>query len=885
MAWRRGGRFEGRQLEIDWARLPYERWLRWGLGLFGLGVLLLFIPGRLLSLWVTWEWFRDLGYESILWTQWQARAALFGIGWGAALLFLGLNAFLAARAAGRSPRLWLGLAAAVGFLFGLALQGEWERVLLALNAEPFGVRDPLFGLDVGWYVFRWPLWVSLQETAQWGLVPLAALFPLVLPVPRRWRWAHLSILAALFFLLMAVGYRFDAYRLLYAERPVAFGAGYAEVHARLPVLNLLSGLMVLLAAGMLLNLRLRRPALLALGFGVWLALAFLGLEVYPGLIQTLVVRPNELARESPYIAHSIAFTRRAYGLEDFNEQIFSPREAPTPEEIRANAEILEGIRLWDYRPLLQTLQQLQSIRPYYVFVDVDVDRYRIDGAYRQVMLSVRELDLDALPPQARTWVNRHLVFTHGYGVVVVPVRAFTPEGLPVFLLKDIPPVGAIPLTRPQIYFGERTVDFALVNTAVPEFDYPRGEENVATTYQGRTGIRLGGLARRALFALYFGDPNLILSGALTAESRILFWRDIRTRLRTLAPFLRFDPDPYAVILDGRIVWVADAYTWTDRYPYSQPHGDLNYIRNSVKAVIDAYDGTVTFYVVEDEPLIRAWRRIFPALWRDFSEMPEGLKAHLRYPEGLFRIQADILRTYHVQDPRTFYNKEDVWAVPTEIFGSEPQPMEPYYVLTRVDPEGPVEFVLILPFTPSGRQNMIAWMAARSDPGRYGEVILYRLTKERLIFGPQQIEARIDQEPTISAQLTLWSQRGSQVIRGNLLVIPIGEAFLYVEPLYLLAEQGQIPELKQVIVATEQRVAMAPTLEQALAQAIGGAEVSGPSGPSAPPGGDVAALIREAYAHYQRAQEAIRRGDWAAYGAEIEALGRVLEALRQAAGGP
>jgi uncharacterized membrane protein (UPF0182 family) len=402
-----------------------------------------------LSLWVTWEWFRDLGYESILWTQWQARAALFGIGWGAALLFLGLNAFLAARAAGRSPRLWLGLAAAVGFLFGLALQGEWERVLLALNAEPFGVRDPLFGLDVGWYVFRWPLWVSLQETAQWGLVPSRRPLPAGPPRSRGGGdGPHLSILAALFFLLMAVGYRFDAYRLLYAERPVAFGAGYAEVHARLPVLNLLSGLMVLLAAGMLLNLRLRRPALLALGFGVWLALAFLGLEVYPGLIQTLVVRPNELARESPYIAHSIAFTRRAYGLEGFNEQIFSPREAPTPEEIRANAEILEGIRLWDYRPLLQTLQQLQSIRPYYVFVDVDVDRYRIDGAYRQVMLSVRELDLDALPPQARTWVNRHLVFTHGYGVVVVPVRAFTPEGLPVFLLKGHPAGGRHPPDPP-----------------------------------------------------------------------------------------------------------------------------------------------------------------------------------------------------------------------------------------------------------------------------------------------------------------------------------------------------------------------------------------------------------------------------------------------------
>lgn len=878
MTWRRRGGFE-RTVEIDLRRFPWERWLRWALLLFGLWAALLFLPGRLLSLWVAWEWFRDLGYESVLWTQWQARALLFLAGWAIASLFLGLHALLAARAAGRSPRLWLGLALAAGFFFGLALQGQWETVLLALNAESFGVADPIFGLDVSWYVFQWPLWVFLQEIAQWGLIPLAALFPLLLPVPRGWRWAHLSVLAALFFLLMAAGYRFDAYRLLYVERPIAFGAGYAEIHARLPVLNLLTVLMVFLTVALLLNLRLRRPALLAAGFGGWLALAFLGLEVYPGLIQSLVVRPNELARESPYIAHSIAFTRRAYGLDRFEERTFAPREAPTPEEIQASAEILDGIRLWDYRPLLQTLQQIQSIRPYYVFVDVDVDRYRIDGVHRQVMLSVRELNLGALPPPARTWVNRHLVFTHGYGAVVVPVRSFTPEGLPEFLLKDIPPTGALPLTRPQIYFGEQTLDFALVNTAVPEFDYPRGEENVTTVYQGRTGIRLGGLLRRALFALYFRDPNVLLSGALTPESRILFWRDIRTRLQSLAPFLRFDSDPYAVILDGRIVWVADAYTWTDRYPYSQPHEGLNYIRNSVKAVVDAYDGTVTFYVMEDEPLIRAWRRVFPALWRDFTEMPEGLRAHLRYPEGLFRIQAEILRTYHVQDPRTFYNKEDVWAIPLEVFADQTQEMEPYYVRTRLDPDGPVEFVLILPFTPSGRQNMIAWMAARSDPPGYGEVVLYRLTKDRLIFGPQQIEARVDQEPTISAQLTLWSQRGSQVIRGNLLVIPIGEAFLYVEPLYLLAEQGQIPELKQVIVATEQRVAMAPTLEQALAQAIGMATVSGPTGPAAPPGEDIAALIQQAYAHYQRAQEAIRRGDWATYGAEIEALGQVLQTLQ------
>ncbi len=884
MTWRRRGGFEGRTIEIDLRGFPWERWLKWGLLLLGLWAALLFLPGRLLRLWVTWEWFRDLGYEAVLWTQWQARAGLFLIGWAVAGLFLGGNALLAARAAGRSPRLWTGLALALGFLFGLIFQGQWQTVLLGLNAERFGIADPIFGLDVGWYVFDWPLWAFLHGMAQWVLIPLAALFPLLLPVPRRWRWGHLSALAALFFLLLAVGYRFEAYRLLYTERPLAFGAGYTEIHAKLPVLNFLSGLMVVLALVLLLNIRLRRPALFAVAFGVWLALAFLGLQVYPALIQSLVVRPNELARESPYLAHSIAFTRRAYGLDRFAERAFSPREVPTPEEIQASAEILDGIRLWDYRPLLQTLQQIQSIRPYYVFADVDVDRYTINGAVRQVMLAVRELDLEALPSPARTWVNRHLVFTHGYGAVVVPVRAFTPEGLPEFLLRDIPPVGAIPLTRPQVYFGERTTDFALVNTAVPEFDHPRGEENVTTTYQGRTGIRLGGLARRFLFTLYFGDPNLVLSSALTPESRILFWRDIRTRLRTLAPFLQFDPDPYAVIVDGRIVWVADAYTRTDQYPYSKPHGGLNYIRNSVKAVVDAYDGTVTFYVVEDEPLIRAWRRIFPSMWRDLSEMPEALRAHLRYPEGLFRIQAAILRTYHVQDPRTFYNKEDVWAVPLELFADQPQEMEPYYVRTRLEPGGPVEFALILPFTPSGRQNMVAWMAARSDPPRYGEVILYRLTKGRLVFGPQQIEARIDQEPVISAQLTLWSQRGSRVIRGNLLVIPIGEAFLYVEPLYLLAEQGQIPELRQVIVATGQRVAMAPTLEQALAQAIGAAAASGPPASPPGPGGDLAALIRQAYTHYQRAQEAIRRGDWAAYGAEIEALGRVLEALQQTVGG-
>ncbi|MCS7285795.1 MAG: UPF0182 family protein [Anaerolineae bacterium] len=861
--------------------LPWERWLQWALVLFSLWIALLFFPGRLLNFWITWEWFRDLGYESVFWTQWQTRALLFLVGWTIAALFLGLNAFLAARAAGRSPRLWLNLAVAMGFFFGLALQRRWESILLALNAEKFGVADPIFGQDVSWYVFQWPLWIFFQRLAQWGLAPLSALFPLILPVSRRWRWAHLSVLAAFFFLLMAIGYRFDAYHLLYVERPIAFGAGYTEIHARLPALNLLTALMVFLAIVLMLNLWLRQPSLFVFGFGGWLILAFLGLKVYPSLIQTLVVRPNELERESPYLAHSIAFTRRAYGLDRFEEREFAPREAPTPEEIKTNKEILDGIRLWDYRPLLQTLQQIQSIRPYYVFVDVDVDRYRIDGVYRQVMLSVRELDIEALPAPARTWVNRHLVFTHGYGAVMVPVNAFTPEGLPQFLLKDIPPVGAIPLTQPQIYFGERTFDFVLVNTRVPEFDYPRGEENVTTIYQGRTGVKLGGFLRRTLFALYFGDPNLFLSGALTPESRILFWRDIRTRLRMLAPFLRFDADPYAVILDGRIVWVADAYTWTDRYPYSQPYYGLNYIRNSVKAVIDAYDGTVTFYVVEEEPIIRAWRRVFPALWRDFTEMPEELRAHLRYPEGLFRIQAEILRTYHVQDPRTFYNKEDVWAIPLELFAEKPQDMEPYYVQTRVDPGGPVEFVLILPFTPSGRQNMIAWMAARSDPQKYGGVVLYQMTKERLIFGPQQIEARIDQDPVISAQLTLWGQRGSQVIRGNLLVIPIGEAFLYVEPLYLLAEQSHIPELKQVIVATEQRVAMAPTLEQALAQAIGTAPVYGPPGPAVPADKDISTLIQQAYAHYQRAQEAIRQGDWATYGAEIEALGRVLQSLLDA----
>jgi uncharacterized membrane protein (UPF0182 family) len=626
---------------------------------------------------------------------------------------------------------------------------------------------------------------------------------------------------------------------------------------------------------------------------------------------------------------SIRFTRQAYGLDKIVEQTFPAEEAVRPADIRDNAEAVSSMRLWDPAPLKDTYNQVQSIRPYYVFDDVDVDRYRIDGRMRQVMLSARELVPSRLGQGALTWVNRRLQYTHGYGVAMSPVNETSLEGLPALLVRDLPPAGSVPVSQPEIYYGEQTTGYVIVNTGAQEFDYPRGEQNVFTTFGGSGGLPVGSLVRRVALAWYFGDFNLLVSSYVRPDSRVLFRRLVRERVQRVVPFAKLDRDPYLVIADGRLLWLADGYTLADRFPYAQriverlaagtgeavapapdPAGGAtlgapsrryvyNYIRNSVKVAVDAYDGSVRVYLADaSDPVAQAYARIYPGLFRDLSEMPDALRAHIRYPEDLFRVQAQVLRTYHVQDPQVFYNGEDVWSMAFETGADQRQIVEPYYVITRLPGEPAAEFVLVTPFTPLRRDNMTSWLAARSDPPNYGQLRLYAFPRDRLVYGPAQISARIDQDPTISAQLTLWNQQGSRVRRGNLLVIPLGSSALYIQPIYLEAERSQLPELKRVILATGNRLVMEPSLDEALSRLFG-ADLGLAAGPGAPgtpgagpalpaPGGaaspEVGAAAGAAREAYQRAHDALRAGDFGRFGDELRRLDELLAQLERAAAG-
>jgi uncharacterized membrane protein (UPF0182 family) len=624
--------------------------------------------------------------------------------------------------------------------------------------------------------------------------------------------------------------------------------------------------------------------------GGWIVAAILVGALFPALVQRFQVQPNELARERPYIEYNIQFTREAFALGRVEEQSFAAEKMPSPQDIAQNEVTISNIRLWDHRPLKDTYNQIQSIRLYYDFHDVDVDRYNIDGEYRQVMLSARELSVEKLAGEAQTWVNRQLQFTHGYGVALSPVNEITTEGLPVLLVKDIPPVGNFNIEQPQIYFGEKTNHYVIVNTNTQEFDYPMGEKNVYGHYQGKDGVNLDSFIRRLVYAWQFGDLNILISGELTPESRVLYYRNIRERVNHLAPFLKLDSDPYLVVMDGGLFWIQDAYTVSDRYPYSQPiGGGLNYIRNSVKAVINAYDGSVTFYVADPEDaIIRTYQTIFPKLFVPAEQMPDSLRVHLRYPEDMFNIQASVYQSYHMRDARVFYNKEDLWAMPREVYAGEEQLMEPYYVIMRLPGEEKEEFLLMLPFTPMNKNNTIGWLAARCDGENYGKLLAYHFPKERLVYGPSQIENRIQQDTVITEQLALWSRGGSRVIRGNLLLIPLGKSNLYVEPVFLQAEAGGLPELKRVIVVAGEQIAMEPTLKESIA-AIFGTEapppepVVGPPAPAEPEEAltaEIASLIEEAQQHYNQAQQYLKAGDWAGYGEELEALKTALERLAE-----
>ena len=623
----------------------------------------------------------------------------------------------------------------------------------------------------------------------------------------------------------------------------------------------------------------------------------LGGRLYGDVIQRFVVAPNEQAREAPYIANNIAATRKAFGLDAVDERELSGDAELTRDDIARNRATLENVRLWDHAPLLDTFGQIQEIRTYYEFASVDNDRYRIGGSLRQVMLSARELNSNNLP--SRTWVNERLTYTHGYGLTLGPVNQVTSEGLPVLFVRNIPPetIADLKIDQPSIYFGERANDWVIVRTSTPEFHYPRGEKNETTRYSGRGGVALGSLWRKLLFALRFGSYQIVLNDGIGAESRVLFNRNIRQRVATIAPFLIFDQDPYLVLANGRLYWLFDAYTTSALYPYSTPAGGVNYIRNSVKFIIDAYDGTTTAYLADPrDPIAATYARIFPSLFKPMADMPAAIREHVRYPEDIFALQAQVYATYHMTQPAVYYNREDQWEIPVVEESADNRTMQPYYTIMRLPGERDPEFIQMLPFTPRRRDNLSAWLVARSDPEHYGHMRVFEFPKQKLVFGPRQVVARILQDQVISPQITLWNQQGSQVIWGTLMVIPIEESLIYVRPLYLRSSGGKIPELTRVIVAYDNRIVMENTLEAGLARLFGGAAPAKPPAgtetrapgtaapsatPSVAPSGSPAlgALADEARGHYDRAVQAQRQGDWATYGEELRQLGQVLEKMR------
>ena len=921
--------------------------------------------------WTDAAWFGEVGYTNVFWTRIWARLAVGAAGGALFLLIFLTNVLLARRLSPKIRRVGgdmggddilelvptedrsvqkvlLAVSLSLAFFFGLGASGLWQQVLLLLNRTPFGYTDPVFGRDASFFIFVLPVVGGLLSFFGLTLVltfigtALVYVFDraALMDEQKRLRLAphvkgHLSSLVAAVLLLKAGGYLVSAWQLVLSPRGVVFGASYTDVHAELPVLRLLAVVSLISAAIFLVNIHYRGWRLPLVAIGLLVAMWVLAGQVYPAVMQQYRVSPNEAEVERPYIEKNIAATRWAFGLNTVRTRPFPGAQELTQQDLAANRATVENIRLWDPRPLLDTFMQIQEIRLYYAFRDVDVDRYVVDGEYRQAMLAARELDQSKLQPQSKTWVNLHLTYTHGYGAVVSRVNEATEQGLPDLLVQDIPPrsrAQGLAITRPQIYYGELDNDFILVKTKAQEFDYPKGDANVFTTYTGKGGIGVGSLPRQLAFALRFGTLKLLLSDSLTAESRLLFRRALKERVQTIAPFLSYDRDPYLVIRDdGSLVWIWDAYTTASRFPYSQPRSNgINYIRNSIKVVVDAYNGDVTFYQIDpNDAVARTWGKIYPGLFTPGERLPADLRRHLRYPEDLFGIQMDVLSTYHMLDPQVFYSKEDLWEIPTELYAGEEVPVMPYYVIMALPGEAKEEFLLMQPFVPLQKKNMVSWVAARMDGDHYGELVAFEFPKDRLVFGPAQVEARISNDPVISEQLTLWNQAGSQVIRGNLLVIPVEDSVLYVEPLYLQSTQNPIPQLTRVIVGYGDKVVMEPTLGDALRAVFAGGPSTSPPTPSpggttttTVPGGtttttvpgpgvtpttptvpgvtpttspgvtttvvgapplptSAAALAALAQQHFQAALAAQRAGDWAEYGRQIQELGRVLAALQAA----
>jgi len=788
----------------------------------------------------------------------------------------------------------------LGFLFSSVSSELWKIVLKFFNQTPFGTTDPIFGRDIAFYVFSLPFYSFIKEMAMVLIVltiivvgviyfiasGVSSFSEVKVKLSNRAK-SHITVLLSVFLLLKAWDYRLAMYELLYSSRGVAFGASYTDVNANLLGLRILFVIAIAVAIGLLVSLFRKNYKLLAWGLGIWLVTSFIFGSVYPGFVQRFQVEPNEIARERQYINYNIEKTLEAYDLNDIKTTDFKVENGLTQQELQENDEIIKNIRLWDHRPLLTTYNQIQTLRQYYDFQNIDVDRYTIDGEYRQVMLGAREMNQDLLPGQAQTWINRKLKYTHGYGVSMSPVNMVTDQGLPEFFMKDIPTQVDvdIDLDNAAIYYGEKTDEYVIANTDSTEFHYPKGDENVFINYDGTGGVPMGNFIKKSIFALRFSNLKFLLNDDINFDSKIMYHRNIKERVRRVAPFLQYDSDPYLVVTQGRLFWIQDAYTTTDQYPYSEPvRGVGNYIRNSVKIVIDAYNGDMDFYVVDDEdPIAKTYQKIFPEIFVDGDEMPEDIRNHIRYPKDLFRIQAQLYSTYHMRDPVVFYNKEDLWNIPNENYAGSSIKMEPYYITSKLPGNSDLEFILMLPFTPANRNNMISWIAGRSDGENYGELVEYQFPKDTLVFGPSQIESRIDQDAEISQQLSLWSQRGSRVIRGNLIVYPIENSILYVEPIYLQAEASEIPEMKRVVVSYAGQIEMDVTLEGALAKIFGQAQEEDtaeevPAGEQPVLPEDMQGLASRAYQLFQEAQEAQRQGNWQQYGEKLEELNEVLNQL-------
>jgi len=877
------------------------------------------------GVWTDYLWYQDLGQQAVFVTRIVSQLAIGVIFSVATFLVLYGTMFVARRMAPRAvpiglpegvpPQIEMAIerlrggvgpfldravflvAGFFAFVNGVAMASQWETFRLWLGRVEFGAVDPQFGEDIGFYVFTLPVAESVLAWMTQILllaIVLTALVHLIDGAIQPWARlkgfaphvkAHLSVLAAALVLTRAFGYWIDIYNLNFSPRGQVTGASYTDVTAQLPAFRVLIVISIVTAGLLMLNIRYRGWRLPAIALGVWVGAAILLGGVWPGIVQRFVVAPNESSREAPYIERNIAMTREAFGISDVKGREFEAAEDLTSEDVVNNRVTLSNVRLWDPDIVKQSFGQLQTLRPYYEFADVDVDRYLVNGQMRQVLISAREMNSSLLADQAQTWVNRHLVYTHGSGVVMSPASDFDTRGLPQFIIGDIPPKVSstvasgspeLEVTQPRIYFGEVTDDYVVVNTTRPEFDYPQGDENAFYTYEHDGGIPIGGLVQRVALAVRLASSQVLFSEYIKPTSRVLMRRDIESRLGELAPWLSFEDDPYPVIVDGGIVWVVDAYTSSDQYPYSQELGDgTNYLRNSVKVTVDAFTGETTFYAFDDaDPVLKAWRTVFPTLITDGEQMPQVIREHLRYPQGLFAAQAEVYRTYHMTNTNTFYNKEDQWEIPGERQGVL---MEPFFVLLQLPGADAQHFYLMQPYTPRNRDNMIGWMAASSDPSNYGERTVYQFPKERVIFGPEQVSARIQQDPAISPQLTLWDQRGSGVIFGKMQVIPIEDSIVYIQPLFLQAEQTAIPELTRVIVAYSDKVEMERTLEGALLKVFGArapAETTGTVEPEGETSADAATAARL----YREAVEAQRNGDWATYGEKIEQLGSVLQSL-------